>query len=234
MPKLATIKEWFDWPARIWAVLTIIFFLLCYLNLVPGYQVRLIKTNTVTPTISLLPGTQLRLGIDNYDQSIKGDIADIKWVLKKGTSRFTFSGLDPTITLPPTETGLYQLDIVVTMLDGSIKYGHASIYVVQDKPAIVTLTQPMKFEITSNGTNPELFKNAQPPQNTIEVYSGNRKWTKAKKVSQDNNTAVFELNTNDVISSFNNQMIIRSEGAKEQLNSYSSIQLPTNSFKSKN
>lgn len=231
MPKSATIKEWFDWPARIWAVLSIIIAITCYFNLIPGYQVRLIKSNTVTPTISLLPGTQLRLGIDNYDQSIKSDIAEVKWVLKKGTSRFTFSGLEPTITLPPAETGLYQLDITVTMLDGSTKYGHASIYVVQDKPAIVTLTQPQKFEITSNDTNPELIKNAQPPNSTVEVYSGNGKWTKATKISQDKNTAVFELNINDVISSFNNQIIIRSEGANERLNNYGSI--PTSALKPK-
>lgn len=215
-----------DWAIRISTIASILWCVLSYLNIMPFYQIKLVSVNSVSPTISLLPGTQIRLGIDNHDNSLKGDVASVKWSLIKGLNTFKFDGLEPTITIPPTESGLYVLRVIVTMLDGNIKQGQTGIYVVQDKPIVVTLTKHTQFKLTANELNPVSFSKYS-SGNNIEVYSGGGEWTKAKIINSTNEDIIFELKQNQSITTFNSKVIIRLENAPHDLKGYETIQTPS-------
>jgi hypothetical protein len=214
-----------DWFSRIWTVLTALWFVLSYFNIMPFYQARLIKVNSVTPIIFPFPGQKIRLGINSYDNSIDSDVSDVHWELIKGERSFEFAGSHPTITLPP-EGGFYQLIITVNMLSGEVKYGHDSLYIVQDSPVTVHLTKPTQLKISASGTDQALFENISSPLGSIDVYSGNGQWVKATKISVSKQDAVFELKPMENISTFNNQIIIRASGFEKQLNKYGSVQMP--------
>ena len=151
-----------DWIFRIWTGATILWTILSYFNIMPIYQVQLIKVNTVTPTFSYLPGTQIRLGIDNHDNSSKNEISSVKWSFKNGQqNHFEVEGLEPTITTPP-DSGLYVLKVAVTMLDGEVKFGQSVIYIVQDKPIAIKLKKSVQLMITSNNMNPATIRRYSP------------------------------------------------------------------------
>ena len=78
---LSKIKNFAEWVLLLWGVGAALFTILSYLNLMPLYQIKLIKVNSVTPAFSLFPGTQIRLGIDSYDNSLKTEVATTKWTI---------------------------------------------------------------------------------------------------------------------------------------------------------
>ncbi len=130
--KLSTYVEWLT---SLYTILTIMWCVLSYLDLMPFYQVKLYKVNSLTPTVTYFPGQNLRLGFDFHEGSSKLDITSAKWsIIKDDKTLYQLSGLEPTITLPVNDGGIYQLSLVATTTDGTLKTGSTNVYVVQDKP----------------------------------------------------------------------------------------------------
>lgn len=189
----------------------------------PFYQIKLIKVNSVTPTFSFLPGMKVRLGFEHHDNSSNSEISSVQWTMVKGKTFFEFEGLQPTITIPPTESGIYILKVAVSMLGGKVKHGQSSIYIVQDNPISVKLSKPLQFKFTSKEAS--TYGITKFSGNIIEVYSGDGKWAKAKKISKTDKSFIFELKPNDSITTYNNKIIVRPNGASHKLDAYDSVQM---------
>ncbi len=228
-----TLTAIFDWPIRLSGFIAIIWSILSYYDIMPFYQVKLIKINSITPITYFLPGTQLRLGFESHDNSSNNEIATVKWTLTKGHNSYEVEGLEPTITIPPTESGLYVLNVAVTMLNGTTKHGQSNLYIVQDKPVMVKLNKPLRLNlsITDKKNTPTFSDHFH--ENDIEVYSGNGEWTLAKNASNNRKSINFELMPNDSFTTFDNKIIVRTYGKSKELNNYDSIQIPNELMESK-
>jgi hypothetical protein len=204
----------------------IIWGLLSYFDLLPFYQVRLYKVNSLTPTISFFPSAKLRLNFDSHEATSRQDINSALWHLVKDNNvLFTEEGLEPTITLPTATGGTYQLQVVATMSDNSIKKGQINFYVVQDSAKKVTFSSPTKVDLTTENSSPALIKSIQ--TNGAEVYTSGQ-WSKVPTASTTANQVTMEFKPNDSVSSFNSQILIRAQGVAKDLSNYGAVQVPSN------
>jgi len=216
---------------KAYGFIVIVWGLLSYVDLMPFYQIKLYKVNSVTPTISLFPGQKIRLDFDFHDALAQQDVASAIWYLvKDGKKLYGVNGLRPTITLPPAEGGIYQLEVFARMDDDKTKSGKINLYVVQDKPEQITVPQAVQLTATIDNNSPEFLKKIQ--MSGAEVYSGEGKWTKVQTISTSGNKAVIEVKPNEHISSFNNQLLIRAQDSFNDLNSYGSVEVPRMQFES--
>jgi len=205
----------------------IIWGLLSYWDLMPFYQVKLFKINSITPTISLFPGQKIRLNFDSHQAITRGDISSADWqLLQDNKVLFEEKGLEPTIPLPTTEGGIFQLKVIATLNDNRIKSGQINFYIVQDIPKQVTFSSYTEVNLTTENNTPAFLKNVQ--QHGAEIYAGNGEWKKVDATTASKNNVTVKLKANVPISSFNNEMLIRAQGSAKDLSNYGTAKVPYN------
>lgn len=218
---------------NLYTLSTIIWGLLSYFDLMPFYQVKLFKINSITPTISLFPSQKIRLNFDSHQAIARVDINSANWqLLKDNKILFEEEGLEPTIHLPPTDGGIFQLKVIATLNDKSIKSGQINFYIVQDTPKQVTYASYKVVNLTSENNTPKFLKNVQ--QHGAEIYTGNGQWKKVEATSASENNVTVKLKANEPISSFNNEMLIRAQGSAKDLSNYGTAQVPSDYIKPMN
>lgn len=195
---------------------------LSYFNLVPWYQIELHEVNTLTPIVNLFPGQQVRLDFDLHKVISRRDFTSVKWRLAKD-SRPTLEadGISPTIKLPATEGGIYLLSASATTPNKSTIMGQTNLYVVQDKPNEVQLTETTKIHLTPKNTDPSLLKNIG--SEGLEIYVSKDRWVKAKSVIAPNEAVTIELQPNDKVALFGQQLLFRVKNSEKKLTDYGSV-----------
>ena len=80
----------------------------------------------------MFPGQQIRLDFNTLDGTFKNEIKNVKWtILKESKNLFEIDGLTPTIKLPTTERGIYQLKISILTSGGKSKKGDLNFYEIK-------------------------------------------------------------------------------------------------------
>lgn len=213
-----------------YTLLTIGWAILSYFNLMPYYQVKLFRVDSISPRINLFPGQKIRLDLDFYEASFKEDIKTVKWNLSKDGQVFETSGLTPTIQLPGG--GIYHINVTVTNSNNKQKYGSTNFYVVQDEPEIIKLPSPTKIDLSEQNTNPTLLNAIK--NKGAEIYIGKNNWVPAKSISASSNVESLEFEEGSFIPTFDNQLLFRAKDAGKQLNEYGAVPVSTNSNNLKN
>ncbi|MBX9587122.1 MAG: hypothetical protein K2X50_07665 [Gammaproteobacteria bacterium] len=200
-----------------------------WLNLIPGYYLEWHRIDSLEPIINLFPGEQIGLDMEFYDSFPRKNISSASWKVIRGNDViFNEDGLEPTFTLPPTEGGIYKLQVEATTIVGSKRKGESAFYVIQDKPKTKRIHMSTSVKLTPQDTNPSLLKNIQ--SNGAEVYSGNGRWT-AIKVLKTNDGVNLSFKPNEDISLYgdNNKLLFRSKNEINKLSSYGSAHFPIKS-----
>lgn len=203
----------------------VIWGILSYFDLMPFYQIKLFKINSLTPTISLFPGQKIRLNFDSHQTIARGDINSANWqLLQDNKVLFEEKGLEPTIPLPPTEGGIFQLRVIATLNDNSIKNGQINFYIVQDTPKQVTFSSSTEVNLTNENNTSEFLKNVQ--EHGAEIYTGKGQWKKVETVSSSQHKVAVKLKPNEPVSSYNHEMLLRAQGSIKDLSNYGTAQVP--------
>lgn len=209
---------------------SIIYWALAFFNLIPGYYAEWHKTNSVTPIVSLLPGSQIRLGFNSYSTILAEDIPNVRWEVISGARHYSIQGREPTLTLPP-EGGIYQVCAEVTV-KGEKRKGCSSVYVVQDKAAPVTFTQQVSVRVPSEKKDSSFLNSIK--SKGVEIYSGNGQWIDAQASAGNGDKLTINIPANSRVSLINNQVIFRVKGSENNLNDYDSEHVSDNLSKKNN
>lgn len=198
---------------------------LIWMNLIPSYEFKRVPSKSVEPKIFLFPAQKIQLNPGFFDGTQVAQIEKAEWYLKKnGKEAYRTEGLQPTFSMPPTEGGIYQLEVKLKLLDEAAdRTGVANIYVVQteDKKTVTTKSKIVE-KITSNRLSEELLKAAK--SNGIEVYEGLSKWKTLPGAQIDSTSITIPENTE--FASFNGQLMFRVRGDEKDLNKYNAIAAP--------
>jgi hypothetical protein len=216
---------YFNGFIKIYGVVMLFWGLFSYFDLMPFYQVKLFKINSITPTVNLFPGQKIRLNFDFHQVIARQDINAANWqLLKDDKVLFEEKGLEPTISLPLTDGGIYQLRVNAKLIDETIKTGQINLYVVQDIPKQVILLHSAEVNLTTENNTLQFLKNVQ--SNGAEVYVGNGQWAKVEIGSSSENKVAVKFKPNEPVSSFNDEMLIRAQGSAKDLSNYGTAQIP--------
>lgn len=198
---------------------------LIWMNLVPSYEFKRVPSKSVEPKIFLFPAQKIQLNPGFFDGTQVAQIEKAEWYLKKnGKEAYRTEGLQPTFSMPPTEGGIYQLEVRLKLLDEATdRTGVANLYVVQSEDKkVVAKKSKIVEKITSNSLSEELLKEAK--SNGIEVYEGLSKWKTLPGVQIDSTSITIPKNTE--FTSFNGQLMFRVRGNEKDLNKYNVIATP--------
>lgn len=211
--------EWLRIALDVWGALSILFILLNWLNIVPLYETKLISKDSVLPKVNLFPGEQIQLDFDSVKPIEFTGIMNAEWNIKnRKTTSFTSYVLKPTITLPPTIAGIYNVSLKLNMQDKSILKGFTNINVIQNEAEPVVIKEQKKIEVKFNKSSS--FVSAKLKE--IEIYSGNQTWLK-KEIFTSDKGEFINLNPGDKIEVINKGMIIRSGEHPNDLDYYKSV-----------
>lgn len=203
------------------------------LNWIPDYDFEGHRTNSITPIINLFPGQKVRLDIKPHGPFNEQNVKSAKWTITKDSHHFDVDGLKPTIKLPPTTGGIYQLEVEANTLDGEIKKGESTFYVVQDTPKTITFNTATQVKLALQNTSPPLLKAIQ--SEGLQIYSHNQ-WIDAKNVSATSNVLTFTLEPNESISMYGDerQIFFRVKNEKTKLSSYDTAHFLSDSGEKRN
>lgn len=195
-----------------------------YFNISPYYQIKLYKTNSITPILYLFPGEPVRLGFDAHKVISNDEINSLYWYLiKNNTVILKDEGQALTIKLPPTIGGTYQLRATLNLTDNTTLTGQSNFYVVQDIPNQVPIPEKTNVALSTGNNSSEFL--TQIKKQGAEIYSKNG-WVKVPVVTSPQGELKLEINKNETISTYNDQMFIRAQGAENKLGSYGTVAAP--------
>lgn len=209
----------------IYTFVTAIWTILSWMNLMPFYQVKLYKVNSVTPTINLFPGQTIRFGYDTHTVISQNEILSTQWsLIKNNHTLYKEEGKSPTIILPTTNGGTYQLKATLLMLDKSTISGQSTFYVVQDIPKQVEFANETNIKLATTNSSPELLLKVE--SQGAEIYS-NQGWQKVPTVVSSQGGLELKIGKKGTFPVYNNQMLIRARGKEEELGSYGAVSVPS-------
>jgi hypothetical protein len=195
-----------------------IFNFLVWCNWIPGYEFKKLLANSVYPQVYLFPAQQIRLSPSFVDKAQNSQVERAHWSLKKyNIVAYQADGLEPTFTIPPSEGGIYQLEVKLKLLDeDKERSGRTNIYVVQDKPEKIKTASKATIKKGMSGLSDELLKAVQ--VHGGEVYEGSMKWKTID--SSQIGPASITIPENTELASFKGQAIIRAKGSGKNLLDY--------------
>lgn len=139
--------EWVRIFLDVWGVLSILFILANWLNIIPFYEAKLVKKDSVLPKVNLFPGKKIQLDFDSVKPIESTSIMNAEWNINNlKTTSFTSYVLKPTITLPPTIAGIYNVSLKLDMDDKSILKGFTNISVVQNEAEPIVIKEQKKLK----------------------------------------------------------------------------------------
>lgn len=220
------LKSPIDWIARVWTIGTILIVLLNHFNWIPGYQIVRYRSDSISPYISLFPGEQIQLDFSFHDTTPRSAVTSADWRISQNSQiLFEKNELNPTVTLPLTNGGIYQLMLTAITDDGTIKKGQTNINVAQVSPIIVRSPTPNQLLLTSQNTTNVLLNKIK--SNGVELYAGNNEWINPKSMATLGGGVVIQLQQNQNIALFNNKILFRTKESENYLSSYGSAYYST-------
>ncbi|CDZ76810.1 hypothetical protein BN59_01086 [Legionella massiliensis] len=213
-------KLW-DWANRgciAWTIGTIVYLIVCLFNLVPTYETKFIKKNSVIPKINLFPGQKIQLTFDSVEHIDSTEITKVIWqIAYSERKKFTANELYPTIVLPPSDAGIFNLSLQIFLQNNETIEGVTNLNIVQPTPTVMKITEESKIML--NNSDYPIINSSD---DELEIYSAENQWIK-KTINKNGASSYLKLNPGDQISPINNEIIIRSAKNPNKLESYSSV-----------
>jgi len=190
----------------------------------PGYHIQRIRTDSIKPLLYLFPGQNVRLS-GEFFEPVNSEIENMTWTISKKNQKISsIDGIQPTITIPFGDGGVYNVEVKAKTLDTKKFYqGNASFYVVQDKPKKMLLKSGAKLILNNASSKNAFFDSVA--KNGLEIIDSNGQW-KATAAAFDG-TSSLVISADTQVGTVDGNVFLRPKGAGNVLN-YGIAPLPSN------
>lgn len=197
----------------LWGFLSIIWIIASYFNVVPWYEIKFKKSNSLDLITNLFSGQDIQLDFNTLKYIERTDISDVHWTVSDDHKPVaSLDGLRPILSLPKDAEGILNLSVKINLADSGSLEGYSNIYVVQQKSHEIQTEQKqyLPLEKKTLPTNAMGFVSDHSSSDLLEIelYAGHNYWLK-RKVLKSDGQYYFIFNPGDKFITTNNKIIFR-------------------------